>query len=84
VVVFDRDVGYGHSGILASELKAALYSSKTQPIIKGYVLGLGGRDVRHGDIVHGVKSALKEPQIEAEYKTDFIGLKLEGLSVLKK
>ena len=84
VVVFDRDVGYGHSGILASELKAALYSSKTQPNIKGYVLGLGGRDVRHGDIVHGVKSALKEPQTEAEFLVDFIGLKLEGLSVLKK
>ena len=50
----DRDIGYGHSGILASELKAALYKSASQPNIKGYILGLGGRDIRNEDIInHG-------------------------------
>jgi pyruvate/2-oxoacid:ferredoxin oxidoreductase alpha subunit len=83
VVVFDRDIGYGHSGILASELKSALYKSKTQPNIKGYILGLGGRDIRNEDITKGVKQALKEKTEQPEFKTDYIGLKLDNLSVLK-
>ncbi|MHA1728220.1 MAG: pyruvate ferredoxin oxidoreductase [Promethearchaeota archaeon] len=84
IIIFDRDVGYGHSGILASELKAALYNSGTQPYIKGFILGLGGRDIRTEDIIHGVKTALKDDSEDAEYRADFIGLKLDNLSVLKE
>jgi pyruvate/2-oxoacid:ferredoxin oxidoreductase alpha subunit len=85
IVVFDRDVGYGYEGVLSYELKAALYNSASHPIINGFIVGLGGRDIRHEDLEQGIKTALKagrEP--ENVFKTHFIGLQLKDLTDLKK
>ena len=57
VVVFDRDVGYGYEGILCYELKAALYGAANQPFIKGYIVGLGGRDVTPEQLRFGIQKA---------------------------
>ncbi len=85
VVVFDRDVGYGTEGVLSYELKAALYQSKVQPNVKGYVVGLGGRDIKHKHIIHGVKNTLKlNEKDKSLVKADFIGLELNNLVALKK
>jgi pyruvate/2-oxoacid:ferredoxin oxidoreductase alpha subunit len=46
IIVFDRDIGYGYEGVLSYELKAALYGLKNKPNIKGFIVGLGGRDVK--------------------------------------
>ena len=81
VVVFDRDIGYGYEGVLSYELKAALYGLKQSPFIKGFIVGLGGRDVTDQHIIIGVTKAIKESEkgiISSE--TDFIGLNLENLS----
>lgn len=84
VVVFERAVGYGYMGILETELKAALYASNTSPDIKGYVLGLGGRDIKHETIVHGVKQALKSGKRDIpQLKVEFLGLQLDKLALLK-
>jgi pyruvate/2-oxoacid:ferredoxin oxidoreductase alpha subunit len=40
--VLDRDISLGHGGILWSESRGALPGS----LVQGYVLGLGGGDVR--------------------------------------
>jgi pyruvate/2-oxoacid:ferredoxin oxidoreductase alpha subunit len=47
VVVIDRNISPGHGGIFAEELRSALYDLPTEdrPLIYGYVVGLGGRDV---------------------------------------
>ena len=47
VAVLDRNVSPGHGGIFAEELRSALYDlpPEDRPEIRGYVLGLGGRDV---------------------------------------
>ncbi|HUG41667.1 MAG TPA: hypothetical protein VMM12_14355 [Longimicrobiales bacterium] len=47
VAVLDRNVSPGHGGIFAEEIRSALYDVPLddRPIIHGYVLGLGGRDV---------------------------------------
>jgi pyruvate/2-oxoacid:ferredoxin oxidoreductase alpha subunit len=80
VAVFDREVGYGYEGILAYELKAALYGSSNQPFIKGFILGLGGRDVTPDQIYNGVKLTINMAQSgSTEFRTDFLGLKLEDL-----
>ena len=81
IVVFDRDVGYGYEGVLSYELKAALYRLKEAPFIKGYIVGLGGRDVTDQHIKKGVSKAIKESEKgKISYETDFIGVKLGDLS----
>jgi pyruvate ferredoxin oxidoreductase alpha subunit len=48
VAILDKNISLGAKGALAMEVRDALYGSSTP--IKGYVLGLGGRDVRKKDI----------------------------------
>jgi pyruvate/2-oxoacid:ferredoxin oxidoreductase alpha subunit len=45
VAVFDRNLSFGSGGIMASELRGALYGSRVQPVVTSFVGGLGGRDV---------------------------------------
>ncbi len=80
VVVFDRDIGYGYEGVLSYELKAALYGLKNSPFIKGFIVGLGGRDITDQHIIKGVYKAIVESEIGTiSHETDFIGLRLEEL-----
>ncbi|MEE9275766.1 MAG: pyruvate ferredoxin oxidoreductase [bacterium] len=53
VGVIDRDYSFGspfHGGILFNEVKAALYGADKQPPMKGFVCGLGGREVLLEDV----------------------------------
>jgi pyruvate/2-oxoacid:ferredoxin oxidoreductase alpha subunit len=80
IVIFDRDIGYGYEGTLSYELKAALYGLKSRPNIKGFIVGLGGRDVKTEHIINGVHKALDEFEKDIfTNKTDFLGLNLEEL-----
>ncbi|MHA1472443.1 MAG: pyruvate ferredoxin oxidoreductase, partial [Promethearchaeota archaeon] len=80
VAVFDRDIGYGYEGVLSYELKAALYGLKKSPFIKGFIVGLGGRDVTDQHIIQGVNRAINESEKGIlSHKTDFIGLQLDDL-----
>ena len=80
IIVFDRDIGYGYEGVLSYELKAALYGLKNKPNIKGFIVGLGGRDIKTEHIITGVHKALDEfKQGFFTNKTDFLGLKLDEL-----
>jgi pyruvate/2-oxoacid:ferredoxin oxidoreductase alpha subunit len=47
VAVLDRNLSPGHGGIFAEEIRSALYDlpAGDRPLLFGYVLGLGGRDV---------------------------------------
>jgi len=84
IIVFDREIGYGYEGVLAYELKAALYGLKDCPFIKGFIVGLGGRDVKNEHIVDGVHRALEQSKKgEIIYETEFLGLKLDELDFLK-
>ena len=84
VIVFDRDIGYGYEGVLSYELKSALYNLPEPPFIKGFIVGLGGRDITTNHIIHGVKTALKQKEEDKiSHKTEFIGLKLDELDFLK-
>ncbi|MFX0041790.1 MAG: pyruvate ferredoxin oxidoreductase [Candidatus Hodarchaeota archaeon] len=81
IIVFDRDIGYGYEGVLSYELKAALYGLKSRPNIKGFIAGLGGRDIKTEHIISGVYKALKAfKQGIFTNKTDFLGLKLDELN----
>jgi 2-oxoisovalerate ferredoxin oxidoreductase alpha subunit len=43
--IVDRNISYGSGGAVFTEAKAALYGMKEQPLLQGYVAGLGGRDI---------------------------------------
>jgi len=45
LAVFDRNISFGHGGIMASEIKAALHGVVDAPRVFSFVGGLGGRDV---------------------------------------
>ena len=47
VAVLDRNISPGHGGVFAQEIRSALYDlpPDDRPVLFGYVLGLGGRDV---------------------------------------
>ena len=80
IIVFDRDIGYGYEGVLSYELKATLYGLNNRPNIKGFIVGLGGRDVKTEHIIGGVHKALKDFKQELfTNKTEFLGLRLDEL-----
>ncbi len=84
IIVFDREIGYGYEGVLSYELKAALYGLKDCPFIKGFIVGLGGRDVKNEHLIDGVHRAIEQSKKgEIIYETEFLGLKLDELDFLK-
>ena len=56
VIVLDRSMSPGAPGVVASEIKAALYAEETRPNVKSYIGGLGGRDIT----VEGFESLIKD------------------------
>jgi pyruvate ferredoxin oxidoreductase alpha subunit len=51
--VVDRDYSFGspfHSGVVANELRAALYNADTRPPLLAFICGLGGREVTLEDV----------------------------------
>jgi pyruvate/2-oxoacid:ferredoxin oxidoreductase alpha subunit len=53
VGVIDRDFSLGSpysSGVLATEVRAALYASAKRPPLVGFICGLGGREVLVQDV----------------------------------
>ena len=51
IIVLDRNISFGAQGIFCQETRAALYGKTDIPDIFGYILGLGGRDVRPEKII---------------------------------
>jgi pyruvate/2-oxoacid:ferredoxin oxidoreductase alpha subunit len=50
VAVLDRDNSLGAGGIVAQELKAALFGLARKPKVFEFIAGLGGRDITPEDI----------------------------------
>jgi len=57
IAVLDKNISLGAKGAVALEIRDALYGSGIP--VKGYILGLGGRDVRKKDIKEIVSLAEK-------------------------
>lgn len=70
IVVFDKNVSYGLEGVTCSEIKSALYGSDVRAVIRNFIVGLGGRDVKAREMADAVKislPSLKEGVINSEY-----------------
>ena len=80
VAVLDRALSFGYQGVLATDVKAALYNGQRGPLVLGLMAGFGGREVNLdtvSEIVTRAQEALKMGHIPPE--TEFIGLKTETL-----
>jgi pyruvate ferredoxin oxidoreductase alpha subunit len=58
VTAFEKDVSYGYTGALATDLKAALFDRRLTPKFCNYVAGLGGRDVSPDQLVRASMEAI--------------------------
>ncbi len=64
VTVFDKNISYGSEGATCSEIKAALYGSKSKAAIRNFIVGLGGRDVKARELADAIRNTL--PSIESD------------------
>ncbi len=70
IVVFDKNISYGLEGATCSEIKSALYGSKVTAVIRNFIVGLGGRDVKARELAEAVNKSLpllKEGVLSSEY-----------------
>ena len=58
IVVFDKNVSYGQEGATCSEIKSALYGTGASAVIRNFIVGLGGRDVKARDLADAVRRSL--------------------------
>jgi len=77
IAVIDRSFSFGHCGSLFMEVKSALYNMSDRPLIKGFVMGLGGRDIRSSDQRYAVEQTFKELEKGiVEKEIEWINLKV--------
>ena len=75
LIVFDKSYSLGLGTILQEELRSCFYRQKHQPLISGFVVGLGGRDIPPQSIIDSYnKSKGKELLNEfVDLRTDVVG-----------
>jgi pyruvate ferredoxin oxidoreductase alpha subunit len=80
VGVIDRDYGFGstfHSGVLANDLRAALYPLANRPKVLSFVAGLGGREVNIDNVITiaGMVSDAAEGGASNDQETYWVGVR---------
>jgi 2-oxoisovalerate ferredoxin oxidoreductase alpha subunit len=78
VAVLDRDISPGLGGILFSELTSALYGVKRPPAVRGFIAGLGGREIKVEDIIYTVESLVTSVE-EGPADNEWLDVKKELL-----
>jgi len=76
--VCDRSYTFGHWGPMAAEIRGALYNTSDMPILKNYIMGLGGKDITP-EILEKIflkTLALKDTGLDQEI--EWIGVKGHG------
>jgi pyruvate/2-oxoacid:ferredoxin oxidoreductase alpha subunit len=78
VGVIDRDFSLGspfHSGVLATEVRTALYPSANRPPVLGFICGLGGREVTVPDVRKMSEKIYEAAAGKSQPLTQWIGLR---------
>ncbi len=57
VIVFEKALSYGNQGALFGDVKAALYPTENRPVVRNYILGLGGRVIKNNDLYEALKES---------------------------
>jgi len=69
IAVLDRNFSFGQEGILFNEAKGALYNTNAKPLMKNYIVGLGGRDFTVSDvrkIAENMKAIIEKGELDVE------------------
>ncbi|HDZ35570.1 MAG TPA: pyruvate ferredoxin oxidoreductase [Thermococcus sp.] len=69
IAVLDRNFSFGQEGILFNEAKGVLYNTDAHPIMKNYIVGLGGRDFTVADvkkIAENMKAIIDKGELDVE------------------
>lgn len=80
VAVLDKALSFGYQGLLATDVKAALYDAGQRPLVLGLMAGFGGREANLDtirEIVRRAQLALDTGRVPPD--AEFIGLKIETL-----
>jgi pyruvate ferredoxin oxidoreductase alpha subunit len=79
VGVIDRDYSFGspfHAGVLATEIRSALYSLDKRPHVVSFIAGLGGREVTAENVVEISDMTMKVAASgKADTETHWIGVR---------
>jgi pyruvate ferredoxin oxidoreductase alpha subunit len=78
VGVLDRDFSLGspyHSGVLATEIRTAMYPTAKRPPIIGFIGGLGGREVLLPDVNKMADIVYKAAEGKSQPLTQWIGVR---------
>src|SRR5205823_5385061 len=76
--VIDRDFSLGspyHSGVVATEVRTALYQSENRPQVVGFICGLGGREVTLPDVRKMSEIVSQAASGKPQPATQWIGLR---------
>ena len=78
VGVIDRDFSLGspyHSGVVATEVRTALYQCENRPQVVGFICGLGGREVTLPDVRKMSEIVSQAASGKPQPATQWIGLR---------
>jgi pyruvate ferredoxin oxidoreductase alpha subunit len=78
VGVVDRDFSFGSpdlSGVVATEVRSAMYSGNARPPVLGFICGLGGREVTVPDVEKMIDITFQAAAGKAQPLTQWIGLR---------
>jgi pyruvate/2-oxoacid:ferredoxin oxidoreductase alpha subunit len=77
--VIDRDYSFGApfgSGVVATEVRAALYNAEHRPPLIGFICGLGGREVTLEDVYKATEICAGAAKAgRAERATHWLGVR---------
>ena len=75
VIVMEKAISLGTTGILYDEIKAALYGRASQPRVSGFIAGLGGRDIPKESIMKVIEKGESEvsDNVFVDLKENLIG-----------
>ena len=68
VAVLDRDNSLGAGGVVAQELKAALYGGSKKPKLYEFIAGLGGKDITPETIREVIEKTRRRPNPENRHQ----------------
>lgn len=76
VGVVERSISAGSWGSAFSEVRAALYDLPERPMVLGFVVGLGGRDVRLEDLEKAARKTFEARERRQDEKMEWVQVRL--------
>jgi pyruvate ferredoxin oxidoreductase alpha subunit len=77
--VIDRDYSFGSpfgSGVMANEIRAAMYNARTRPPLLSFICGLGGREVMLEDVYRATDMCFRAAESgQAPLRTTWLGVR---------